>query len=120
MTLTDADTARARAPWRAWAWVVLGLLVLGEATAVVMVDWFTWFGQSSTCGDAPTPGQMRTGRLGLAGVLVAAALPWLVAAALHRERALRLLVAGAVVAVPAVLFVVSGLSADFWVGNFCF
>jgi purine-cytosine permease-like protein len=104
---------------RVGAWIVLLLAMVATATIVGVVDWFVVWGQSSTCGDAPDPSQVRTGQAWLAGVLLVSATPWAVAAVTSRDR-LAVLVTGTIAVLPGLLFFLAGLSTDTWVGSFCF
>lgn len=106
--------------WHWPQWTLLVVIVLGEAMTVVVFNWFVMFAFSSTCNQAPDPGDVRTGRLTLLVVLLVAALPWVVATFLRRDLRTRLLWAGLVACAPAALFLLAGLNRDVWSGGFCF
>ena len=103
----------------AGAWIGLVLAAIVTATIVGVVDWFVMWTQSSTCYDAPDPGQVRSGRAWLGGVLLVSAAPWALGAAMSRHR-VPIAIVGAFALSPGLLFFLHGLSKGAWVGGFCF
>jgi hypothetical protein len=117
-----ADDTRAAVdqhPPRVWTWLVLVVAVVATIGLTGFVDWFVMFGQSSTCGDPPDPGEARTGRIALAAVLVVALAPWVLATAKSPHR-VAVGVAGLVAVLPAFGLLLNGLRTEAWVGGFCF
>jgi hypothetical protein len=114
---TETDT-RGR-DWHPIAWVALVGLTVAEIITVVAADFLIVFGQSSTCGKAPDPSEVRDGRLALLGVLLVAVMPWLIALSRTRHR-LRIGVAAMLVGLPAAGWALAGLADSTWVGSFCF
>jgi hypothetical protein len=103
------------------AGVWIGLVLAGIATLAIVgvVDWFVTFGQSSTCGEAPDPDEVRSGQLWLGIVFVVSALPWSLGVMISRHR-VPVAVVGCFAVVPGLLLFLNGLRTDAWVGSFCF
>lgn len=113
-THTDTSTRRI-----AGVWVGLVLAAIMTIVGVLVVDWMIMFGQSSTCGDAPDPGDVRSGRLALGIALLVSATPWALGAVTARHK-MPVLVLGSIAVLPGLLLFLNGLSTDAWVGSFCF
>jgi hypothetical protein len=115
-TETRTDTSARRT---AALWIGLVLAAIVTVVGVLVVDWMIMFGQSSTCGDAPDPDEVRSGRLALGIVVLVSALPWSLGAAVSRRK-VPVVVVGSVVVLPGLLLFLNGLRTDAWVGSFCF
>lgn len=96
--------------------------LLGAVFTIVVTlvaDVFIDFGMSTTCSEPPSTGDRVHGELSLAAVWLLAAAPWLLI--LRAARARRaIVVVGGVALLPATLYLIYGLSAQAWVGSFCF
>jgi hypothetical protein len=76
----------------------------------------------ATCAEDAAAHQPWSGQRALLGVVLAALLPWVLAAsrtAPHTSTRLRLLVCAAVTASPPVLALLVGLDHDFWRDGLC-
>lgn len=106
---------------RRWTGAFVAALLGAVCTVVVtfVADVFIDFAMSTTCGDPASAQERLHGELALAGVWLLAAVPWLLLVRSARDRRAVGLVAG-VALLPATLYLVYGLSAQAWVGSFCF
>jgi hypothetical protein len=116
--MTTRETER-RTAGSVGAWTGLVLAAVVTATTVGVIDWFVMWGQSSTCGDAPDPAEVRAGRAWLGGMLLFSAAPWVLGATMSRRR-VAVAAVGAFAVTPGALFVLHGASNAAWIGSFCF
>jgi hypothetical protein len=97
-----------------------GWIAIAVCTVVLTVpaDLFIHLVFTSSCSQPADPDDVLTGRVAMLIVLLVAALPWLVAVPLSRNSG-RGAVIGLVALLPAMAFMVHGLTAGAWSSSLC-
>jgi hypothetical protein len=104
-------------PWRRQSWVLWsGAIVVSLLLSVCAIVLIV-FGDSTTCNDSATTSERNSGLRDLAVAAAIVAAPWALAVIANQEHRRRILLGGAIGISLLVLFALTHLRVDTWVGN---
>jgi hypothetical protein len=98
--------------WVAWSGAIFVSLLLSYCAIALIA-----FADSTTCNDPATASNRDSGLRNLAVAAVVLAAPWALAAVADRRHWRRILLGGAIGLSLLLLFALTSLRVDSWVGN---
>jgi len=105
--------------WSCGGWVLFSFGLFVSVVLEFFLAVYLTLGYSSTCNEAPNPSDVAAGQQAVLLATLALAAPWALAVALVRPKT-PIVVAAVVCLGPFLLFALSRLGPDSWVGSFCF